>query len=131
MNSKAEKVEVKFVKVVRKAKSGDLAKDLKEGYVYFDVHLDANGKRIVLDKRVRLDKPERMLNKFMTKLLTMAEEQYKEQKYFVAQNTPPELDTKLMNETDVGSKMLPVFEEINKYIKTGNPVVLATALVEF
>jgi hypothetical protein len=131
MNSKAEKVEVKFIKVVRKAKSGDLAKDLKEGYVYFDVHLDANGKKLVLEKRVRLDKPERMLDKFMTKIVNMAEEKYKEARYYVAQLEPPQIETKLVNEEKAKDSMLPVFEEVNHYTKTGNIAALATSLVEF
>ena len=131
MNSKAEKVEVKFVKVVRKANSGDLAKDLKEGYIYFDVHMDANGKKIVLEKRVRLDKPERMLDKFMTKIVNMAEEKYKDARYYVAQLEPPQIETLLLDEAKAKDKMLPVFEEVNRYTKTGNLSALATKIVEF
>ena len=57
--SEGEKVELRFEKVERKTKSGDIVQDLKDGYIYFNVGLDANGKKISVEKRVRLDKPEK------------------------------------------------------------------------
>ncbi len=127
----AEKLELRFEKVERKTKNGDIVQDLKEGYVHFDVTMDANGKKITLGKRVRLDKPERMLNKFITKLKALAEEQYKEKTYYVADKTPPPIDVRCVNEEDVNDKMIAVFEEVDKFNKTGNVAVLATGKAEF
>jgi hypothetical protein len=126
-----EKVELKFEKVERKSSNGDVAKDIKDGYVYFDVSLDANGKKFVINKRVRLDKPNRMLNKFVTKIKALAEEQYKEAKYYVADKKPPAIDIHCVNEEDVNDKMGIVFEEVAQFSKTGNAAVLATSSVEF
>jgi len=131
MAKDVEKLNLKITNVSRKTKSGDIVKDLKEGYIYFDVTVDANGKKIVIEKRVRLDKPERMLNKFVTKVKAIAEESYKERTYYVAQKTPPSIETSLDNESDVNDRLLPVFEEVNHYIKTSNPSVLATSSVKF
>ena len=127
----AEKLEIRFEKVVRKTKSGDILQDVKEGYIYFDTNLDANGKKLLIEKRVRLDKPERMLNKFVTKLKALSEEEYKEQKYYVARKNPPTIDVHCVNEEDVNDKLLPVFEEVAQFNKTGNAAVLATESVEF
>ena len=127
----AEHVELRFEKVERKSKNGDVVQDLKEGYIYFDVGLDAAGKKLTISKRIRLDKPEKMLNKFVTKLKALAEEQYKEQKYYVADKKPPAIEIVLLNEEDVNDKMLPVFEEVAQFNKTGNVAVLATGAVEF
>ena len=126
-----EKVELKFEKVERKHKTEDLLQDLKQGYVYFDATIDANGKKLVIEKRVRMDKPDRMLNKFVTKLKALAEEKYKEEKYYVADKKPPAIEIALLNEEDVNDKMGLVFNEINQFNKTGNAAVLATSLVEF
>ncbi len=127
----AEKLELRFEKVVRKTKSGDVLQDVKEGYLYFDTSIDANGKKLVIEKRVRLDKPERMLNKFVTKLKALSEEEYKEQKYYVARKNPPAIDVHCVNEEDVNDKLLHLFEEIAQFNKTGNAAVLATETVEF
>jgi len=121
MAKDVEKLNLKITNVSRKTKSGDIVKDL----------VDANGKKIVIEKRVRLDKPERMLNKFVTKVKAIAEESYKERTYYVAQKTPPSIETSLDNESDVNDRLLPVFEEVNHYIKTSNPSVLATSSVKF
>ena len=128
---KPEKVELKFEKVERKSKNNDVARDLKEGYIHFEVNLDANGKKLAIEKRIRLDKPERMLNKFVTKLKALGEEKYKEQKYYVADKKPPAIEIVLLNEEDVNDKMGLVFEEVNQFRKTGNAAVLATSSVEF
>lgn len=129
--SEAEQLEIKFEKVARKSKSGDVLQDVKEGYIYFDTSIDANGKKLMIEKRVRLDKPERMLNKFVTKLKALAEEAYKEQKYYVANKNPPAIDVHCVNEEDVNEKMLPVFEEVAQFNKTGTAAVMATEVVEF
>jgi hypothetical protein len=126
-----EKVELKFEKVERKSNNGDVLQDLKKGYVYFDVQVDANGKKLAIEKRIRLNKPDRMLNKFVTKLKALAEERYKEEKYYVADKRPPAIEIVLLNEEEVNEKMLPVFEEVAQFNKTGNPAVLATGVVEF
>ena len=131
MNKEPERVELKFEKVERKSEDGDIVQDLKKGYVHFDVHIDANGKKLKIEKRIRLDKPEKMLNKLVTKLKALAEERYKEQKYYVADKKPPAIETVLLNEEEVNDKLLPVFEEIGQYMKTGNVAVLATTLIEF
>lgn len=131
MAEDSEKLELAMVKVERKATDGDVVKDIKSGYVYFDVTLKGNGKKIVLDKRVRLDKPERMLNKFVTKIKALAEEKYKEQKYYVANKSPPAINTELVNEDDVNDKMKQLFEDVIKFDKTGNTAMLAVSLVEF
>jgi hypothetical protein len=131
MADKPEKVELKFEKVQRKSNNGDVLQDLKEGYIYFDVLVDANGKKLAIAKRIRLDKPDRMLNKFVTKLKALAEEKYKEEKYYVADKRPPAIDIHLTNESDVNDKMGIVFEEVNQYRKSGNAAVLATSVVEF
>jgi len=125
-----EKLVLKVTKVLRKAKNPQLVQDLKEGYIYFDIRIDANGKPLVIEKRVRLDKPERMLEKFTTKIVPMAEERYKELKYFVADNPAPELATKLENEDELKEKMLVVFEEVNQYMKTGNLSSMPTSMIE-
>ncbi len=127
----AEMLKINMLEVKRKLNSGDIIQDLKEGYVYFDITVDANGKKITFEKRVRLDKPERMLNKFVTKAKGIAEEMYKEQKYYVAQNKPPKIESSLDNENDVNDKMIVIFEEVGKYIKTKNPAVLGTTEVKF
>ncbi|MBU2561525.1 MAG: hypothetical protein KKD17_04450 [Nanoarchaeota archaeon] len=129
--AEVEKLKLRFENVKRKSNNGDVVQDIKEGYVYLDVALDANGKKLKIEKRVRLDKPERMLNKFVTKIKALAEEQYKEKKYYVANKTPPAIDVHLDNEEQVNDKMLPVFEEINQFNKTKNAAVLATSFVEF
>ena len=126
-----EKVELRFEKVERKSSNGDVLKDVKDGYVYFDVSLDANGKKFVIEKRIRLDKPDRMLNKFVTKLKALAEERYKEEKYYVADKKPPAIEVVLLNEEDVNEKMSVVFDEVAQYSKTGNASVMATQVVEF
>ncbi|MBW2996958.1 hypothetical protein KY349_01305 [Candidatus Woesearchaeota archaeon] len=126
-----EKVELRFEKVERKSNNGDVVQDLKAGYIHFEVHIDANGKKLVIPKRVRLDKPERMLNKFVTKLKALAEEKYKEAKYYVADKRPPAIDIHLSNEEEVNDKMQPVFDEVAQFNKTGNIAVLATSVVEF
>ncbi len=126
-----EKLDLTFEKVTRVTKDGDIVQDLKEGYVYFEAGLDANGKKITIPKRVRLDKPERMLNKFVTKVKALAEEKYKEQKYYVASKTPPGIDVHLVNEEDVNDKMLLVFREVEQYMKSKNVAVMATGSVEF
>ena len=126
-----EKVELRFEKVERKSSNGDVLKDVKDGYVYFDVSLDANGKKFVIEKRIRLDKPDRMLNKFVTKLKALAEEKYKEEKYYVADKKPPAIEVVLLNEEDVNEKMSVVFDEVAQYSKTGNASVMATQVVEF
>ena len=126
-----EKLELTMQKVERKSKDGDLAQDIKGGYVYFDVTLVGNEKTIMLEKRIRLDKPERMLNKFVTKIKALAEEKYKEQKYYVADKKPPAIDVHMTNEEEVNDKLLPVFEEVEQFNKTGNAAVLATTFVEF
>ena len=129
--TEAEKVELRFEKVEIKPKNSDVAQDLKEGYVYFDVLMEANRKRLFIEKRVRLDKPDKMLNKFVTKIKALAEEQYKEQKYYVADKKPPAIDTVLTNEEEVNEKMGQLFDEIGQFIKTGNASVLGTKSVEF
>ncbi|MBW2971544.1 hypothetical protein KY359_00780 [Candidatus Woesearchaeota archaeon] len=126
-----EKLELKFEKAERKSKNGDVVQDIKNGYVHFDVSIDANGKKLKIEKKIRLDKPERMLNKFVTKLKALAEEEYKEKKYYVANKSPPAIDVHLVNEEEVNDKMLPMFEEVNQFNKTGNAAVLATNSVEF
>lgn len=126
-----EKLDLRFEKVERRSKNGDVIRDLKQGYIHFDVHFDANGKKISIAKRIRLDKPERMLNKFVTKLKALAEEKYKEEKYYVANKAPPAIDVHCSNEEEVNEKMIPVFEEVALFNKTGNPAVLATGIVEF
>lgn len=125
-----EKLELKFEKIKRTSRNNDVVQDIKEGYVYFDTTIDANGKKVLISKRVRLDKPERMLNKFVTKLKALAEEQYKEKKYYVANKSPPPIDVHLVNEEDVNDQMLVMFQEVNQFNKTGNPAVLATELIE-
>jgi len=127
----AERLELKFERVVKKSNNGDVVQDLKEGYVYFDVEMDANGKKIIIAKRIRLDKPDRMLNKFVTKLKALAEEQYKEQKYYVADKRPPAIDVHLVNEEEVNDDMLVMFDEVAQFNKTGNAAVLATNAVQF
>jgi hypothetical protein len=127
----AEKLKLKLLEVKRKTSSGDLVKDLKDGYVYFDVVVDGNGKKLTFEKRVRLDKPERMCNKFVTKIKAMAEEQYKEKTYYVAQNTPPAIESVLTNEEDANDKMLAVFEEVGQYMKTKKVGAMVTANVKF
>ena len=126
-----EKVELKFEKVEKKSNNGDVLQDVKDGYVYFDVSVDANGKKFVISKRVRLNKPDRMLNKFVTKLKALAEERYKEEKYYVADKKPPAIDVHLANEEEVNDRMGPVFEEVVQFSKTGNASVMATSVVEF
>jgi hypothetical protein len=126
-----EKLELTMQKVERTTKDGDVVQDLKTGYVYFNVMLEGNGKKILLDKKIRLDKPERMLNKFVTKIKGLAEEQYKEQKYHVADKKPRAIETVLVNEDDVNDKMMVVFEEVGQYVKTSNVAVLGTSVVEF
>lgn len=126
-----EKLVLKVTKVIRKTKNPQLVDDLKEGYIYFDIRFDANGKSIVIEKRVRLDKPERMLEKFVTKIVPLVEERYKEVKYFVADNPAPELTTKLTNEKELKEKMLPLFEEFSQYMKTGSMASKPTSTVEF
>ncbi|MBW2968092.1 hypothetical protein KY362_06415 [Candidatus Woesearchaeota archaeon] len=127
----AENLVLKFEKVVRKSESGDVCRDIKAGYVHFDAHIDANGKKLVISKRIRLDKSHRMLNKFVTKLKALAEEQYKDTSYYVADKTPPPIDVHLDNEDEVNEKMFLIFEEVNTYLKNGNVAVLATETVEF
>lgn len=126
-----EKVELRFEKVERKSSNGDVLKDVKEGYVYFDVHVDANGKKFVIEKRIRLDKPDRMLNKFVTKVKALAEEKYKEEKYYVADKKPPAIDIHLANEDEVNDRMSLLFEEVSQFSKTGNAAAMATETVEF
>lgn len=126
-----EKLELNMQKVERKSSNGDMVQDIKGGYVYFDVTLEGNGKTIMLEKRIRLDKPDRMLNKFVTKIKALAEEKYKEQKYYVANKNPPAIDVHLSNEEDVNDRMIVMFEEVDKFNKTGNAAVLATNVVEF
>ncbi|MFC1741381.1 hypothetical protein ACFL3V_02510 [Nanoarchaeota archaeon] len=126
-----EKLDLKMVKVERKSKDGDVVQDIKAGYVYFDVALEGNGKNISMKKKIRLDKPERMLNKFVTKIKSLAEEAYKEQKYYVAKKKPPAIDVHLENEEDVNDKLLLVFEAVEQFNKTGNIAALATTVVEF
>ena len=120
-----------MLKVVRKSKSGDIALDIKEGYVYFDVMLSVNDKNIVFEKRIRLDKPDRMLNKFVSKVKSLAEEQYKDMTYYVADKTAPDIDAVLENETAVLDKMGLVFEEVGQFVRSGNIAVLVTKLVKF
>lgn len=127
----AERLDLTFEKAERKSKGGDVLQDIKNGYVYFDVSIDANGKKLAISKRVRLNKPERMLNKFVTKLKALAEEEYKEQKYYVADKNPPAIDVHCVNEEAVNDKMFPMFEEVAQFNKTGNAAVLATESVEF
>ena len=131
MAKSAEKLKLNLIEVKRKTSSGDLVKDLKDGYVYFDVVIDGNGKKIQFEKRTRLDKPERMLNKFITKIKAMAEEQYKEQAYYVAQKTPPAIESVLTNEADANDKMFAVFEQVGQYMKTKNVGAMVTANVKF
>ncbi|NQU78936.1 hypothetical protein HQ545_04160 [Candidatus Woesearchaeota archaeon] len=125
------KLELRFLNAQRKPNSGDVVQDIKDGYVYFELQVDANGKKITINKRVRLDKPERMLNKFVTKTKALSEEKYKEEKYYVADKTPPAIETILVNEDDVNDKLLQVFKEVNQFNKTGNASVLATSQIEF
>lgn len=126
-----EQLNMKVLKVVRKANNGDVVQDLKEGYVYFDVMLQVNDKNVVFEKRIRLDKPDRMLNKFVSKITALAEERYKDMTYYVADKESPETSTELENEKDVLDKMGLLFGEINQYLKSGNVAVLATKLLEF
>ncbi|MFH1669785.1 MAG: hypothetical protein ABIA62_07705 [Candidatus Woesearchaeota archaeon] len=127
----SENLDLTFEKVTRVTKDGDIVKDLKEGYLHFEAKLDANGKKLTISKRVRLDKPERMLNKFVTKVKALAEEKYKEQKYYVANKKPPAIDVHLVNEEDVNDKLLLVFEEVGQYMRSKNIAVMATASVKF
>jgi hypothetical protein len=126
----AEKLVLTVKKVVRKTNGVNLTDDLKEGYIYFDIYFDANGRNLIIDKRTRLDKPERMLEKFVSKIVAQAEERYKEVKYFVARKEPPELITKLTNEKDLKEGMMDIFKEVDKYTKTKNISVLMTKQIE-
>ena len=126
-----EKIEMKVLKVVRKSASGDIAMDIKEGYVYFDVMLSVNNKNVVFEKRIRLDKPDRMLNKFVSKVMMLAEEQYKDMTYYVADKEAPDTVATLENSADVLDKMGSVFDEVGQFVKSGNVSALVTRLVEF
>ncbi|MBI5881458.1 hypothetical protein HZB90_04980 [archaeon] len=127
---KTEKLVLTVKKVVRKTNGVTIADDLKEGYIYFDIHFDANGRNLVVEKRTRLDKPERMLEKFVSKIVAQVEEKYKDMKYFVARKTPPEIITKLTNEKALKEAMMDLFKEVDKYTKTKNVSVLVTKQVE-
>ena len=127
----AEMLELKFERVLRKTSGNDLVQDINGGYVYFDANINANGKSILINKRIRLDKPEKMLNKFVTKIKALAEEKYKYQKYYVANKNPPPISVVLENEEGVNDRMRLLFEEVSKYSKTGNQSVLATDSIDF
>lgn len=121
----AEIVSVKVKSVERLKK--DIAEDLKQGYVFFLISMEANGRPLEVKKKMRLDKPEKMLNKFMTKVLGLAEENYKEVKYYVADKTPPDqLDVTLANKAAVEDKVLLMLEEVEQFMKSGKFEVLAT-----
>ncbi len=116
-----------LVKVLSVKRIGDVPSDIKDGYVYFDVSLDVNGRSISIKKKIRLDKPDKMLNKFLSKILMLAEERYKEMKYFVADKTPPNyFITSLINRKAAAEFLYILFEEIDQFVKTGKFEVLAT-----
>lgn len=125
MKKDSETVELRFEKIERENS------ELKEGYVHFTVYIDANGKKFTIEKRVRLDKPERMLNKLITKIKELAEEKYKGERYYVANKQPPTIELILVNEEEVNDKMLPAFDEIVKCAKTGNTTLPGTGIIEF
>jgi hypothetical protein len=128
MKKDTETVELKFEKIERNKKKDA---ELREGYVHFTVHIDTNGKKFAIEKRVRLDKPERMLGKLITKIKEIAEEKYKGERYYVANKEPPAIESVLVNEEEIKDKMLPVFDEIIKCAKTGNISLPGTGVVEF
>ena len=127
----AEKVTMKVLKIARKSNSGDVVQDIKEGYIHFDVMLQVNDKKVLFEKRIRLDKPDRMLNKFIEKIIPLAEEQYKDMTYYVADKQAPETVSELENEEELRDRMTAVFEEVAQFVKTGNIAVLGTKSVEF
>ena len=128
-----EKLTVSVERVERIVKDTEKGIDIKkEGYAYFKINIDANGKKIETKKRIRLDKPERMTKKFIQKLKPLAEREYCENTYFVAQQAAPETFlTHITNEEVVMDKMLALFEEVDLFAKTGNVSRLKTTLIEF
>jgi hypothetical protein len=126
-----EKILMKVLKVARKTTGGDVVKDINDGYIYLDIMMQANDKNIVFEKRIRIDKADKMLNKFLSKIVMIAEEQYKDMTYYVADKESPETTSVLENSEVVNDKMNLFFGEVGQYLKTNNPAVLNTKLVTF
>ena len=125
-----EKLALRIVSVVRRKDS--IAEDLKQGYVYFSVEMEVDGRPMVMTKKIRLDKPDKMFQKFMAKIPKLCEERYKEVKYYVADKTPPTaVEADIINKDVVEEKMYILLEEVEQFIKTGKFEVLATDKIEF
>ncbi len=106
--------------------------DIKEGYVRFEVVYDVEGRQLVLQKKIRLDKPDKMLSKFLTKIPVLAEQEYVNVKYFVADKNPPEdLDFLFVNRGDVEEKLYLIFEEIEQFVKTSKYNILVNHKIRF
>jgi len=124
------KVLIKINSIERLQESID--DDIKEGYVHFLIGCDVEGKSFPLKKRLRLDKSEKMLMKFLSKLPVLLEEQYKEIRYYVADKRPPEdLSIEVVNILVVEEKMYLMLEEVESFVRTGRHDVLVTEKISF
>ncbi|MBT7902242.1 hypothetical protein HN587_00110 [Candidatus Woesearchaeota archaeon] len=127
-----ELLNLKIKLIERRIKEGESLVNFDTGYVHFLVILNANGKNMEFEKRIRLDKPEKMTKKFISKMKLFAETRYNERTYFIAQKTAPEKTlTNLRNLEAVEEGLMQVFSEVNQFMKTKKASIVKTTILKF
>jgi hypothetical protein len=127
-----ELLNLKIKLIERRIKEGESLVNFDTGYVHFLVLLNANGKNMEFEKRIRLDKPEKMTKKFISKMKLFAETRYNERTYFIAQKTAPEKTIiNLRNLEAVEEGLMQVFSEVNQFMKTKKASIVKTTILKF
>ncbi|MBT5022041.1 hypothetical protein HON01_04400 [Candidatus Woesearchaeota archaeon] len=127
-----EDLDLEIRRVERRIKEGNSLIDFSNGYAHFIIYLLANNKPMEIEKRIRLDKPEKMLRKFLSKIEVYAETRHKERKYFISQKPAPDkITTTITNKDTVADGMITIFEKINQFLKTKKASQVKTTVLVF